>query len=69
MKKLFVAACCLFLTGCAAGSTWSGSSGIDPMQSDGLTYVPGPSGGYEPPPDEERLTTTCTMKGKGVQCY
>lgn len=69
MKKLFVAACCLLLAGCAAVGSLSESPGIDPMQSDGQTYVPGTAGGYEPPPAEERLTTTCTMKGQGAQCF
>lgn len=69
MKKLFVAACCLLLTGCAAIGGLSEPTGIDPMQSDGLTYVPRTEGSYQPPPDEERLTTSCTMKGKGVQCF
>ena len=69
MKKLFVAACCLLLAGCAAVGNLSEPTGIDPMQSDGQTYEPGPGGGYAPLPAEERLTTTCTMKGKGAQCF
>lgn len=69
MKKLFVAACGLLLTGCAAVGGLSEPTGFDPMQSDGQTYVARTAGSYEPVPAEERLTTSCTMKGKGVQCH
>lgn len=69
MKMLFVAACGLLLTGCAAVGSLSEPTRINPMQSDGQSYAQGPAGSYEPPPAEERLTTSCTMKGKGVQCF
>lgn len=67
MTKLFVAACCILIGGCAA-TGMSGPAGLDPMQSDGSTYVPaGVEGTYQPSADE-RLTSTCTMRGKGVVC-
>lgn len=69
MKKLFAVACCALLAGCTAIGSPRQSVGIDAMDSDGQTYVPATGGGYEPPAPEQRLTTTCTMKGKGVQCY
>lgn len=69
MKKLFVAACGLLLAGCAAVGSLSEPAGMDPMQSNAQTYVPGTGGSYDLPPAEERLTTGCTMKGKDVQCF
>jgi hypothetical protein len=69
MKKFLAAACCLFLTGCAAFGGVSESTGVDPMQSDGQTYVPRSAGSFEPPPAEERITSTCTMKGQNVNCF
>ncbi|CAH1651148.1 conserved exported hypothetical protein [Hyphomicrobiales bacterium] len=67
MKKFFVAACCALLAGCAAGGLSQTGSG-DPMESDGQTYVPATADGYAPPPAEERLTSTCVMKGQNVVC-
>jgi len=69
MQKFFVAACCLFLTGCTAIGGASESTGVDAMESNGQTYVPRTAGSFEPPPVEERITSTCTMKGKNVNCY
>lgn len=67
MTKLFVAACCMLLAGCAAPGVW-GPSGVDPMQSDGSTYVPAGVAGTYPSSVDERLTSTCTMRGKSVVC-
>lgn len=67
MQTLFVAACCLLLTGCAAVGL-SGAPGVDPMQSDGHSYVPVGAGTYDPPPDEQSPVTTCTMRGQNVIC-
>lgn len=67
MKKLFVAACCALLAGCAAGGL-SQSSGSDPMESDGQTYVPVEPGTFAPLPAEAQTTSTCTMKGQNVIC-
>jgi len=67
MKKLIAAAGFVLLAGCVASSP-RGSTGFDPMDSDATTYVPGSASSYEPPAAEERLTTSCTMKGKGVEC-
>jgi len=70
MKKLFAAAaCCLVLTGCTAVGGTSNSTGFDPMESDGQTYVPRIGGSFDPPPAEERLTSSCKMKGQSVQCF
>lgn len=65
MTKLFVAACCLLLAGCAATGM---SAGTDPMQSDGSTYVPADVAGTYVPPADERLTSTCTMRGQSAVC-
>lgn len=67
MKKLFLVACCMMLAGCTAVGM-SGPSGIDPMQSDGSTYVPAGVAGTYPPPADERLTTTCSMRGQSAVC-
>ncbi|MGO4175290.1 hypothetical protein [Bosea sp. TAF32] len=69
MKKFLAAACGLFLTGCAAFGGAMEPPGLDPMQSTGETYVPRSAGGFEPPPAEEHITSTCTMKGQNVNCY
>lgn len=65
MTKFFVAACCLLLAGCAATGM---SAGIDPMQSDGSAYVPANVAATSAPSADERLTSTCTMRGQGVVC-
>jgi hypothetical protein len=67
MKKLFLVACCMMLAGCTAVGM-SGPSGIDPMQSDGSAYVPAGVAGTYPPPADERLTTTCSMRGQSAVC-
>lgn len=69
MKKLFVAACCLLLAGCAAGGGLSGSAVADPMEGDGQNYV-GPSGeGVMPPTSQEQMTKSCTIKNGAVTCF
>lgn len=68
MKKLSTVMCCLLLAGCAGVSSWSGVPGVDPMQSDGHTYVPVGAGTYDPPPEEQRPVSTCTMRGQNVVC-
>jgi|GEM_PF-3590254 len=65
MTKLFVAACCMLLAGCAATGM---SAGIDPMQSDGSTYMPADVAGTSAPSADERLTSTCAMRGQSVVC-
>ncbi|HEV2512526.1 hypothetical protein [Bosea sp. (in: a-proteobacteria)] len=65
MTKLFVAACCMLLAGCAATGM---SAGIDPMQSDGSSYVPADVAPTYAPSADERLTSTCTMRGQSVVC-
>ncbi len=67
MKKLFLVACCLMLAGCAATGI-SGPPGADPMQSDGSTYVPANVAGTYPSSADERLTSTCVMRGQSVVC-
>jgi len=66
MKKLFVAACCLWLAGCAAGGSPSGSAVADPMESDGQTYV---GEGSLPPTSEQQITKSCTIKNGAVTCF
>jgi len=39
------------------------------MAGDGQTYVPGLGSDAEPPRAEERITSTCTMKGQNVVCH
>ncbi|SEL55602.1 hypothetical protein SAMN04515666_104261 [Bosea lupini] len=65
MTKLFAAACCLLLAGCTATGM---SAGIDPMQSDGSRYVPTDVAATYAPPADERLTSTCAMRGQSVVC-
>ncbi len=67
MKKLFLATCCLMLAGCAATGL-PAPAGADPMQSDGSTYVPASVAGTYPSPSDERLTSTCVMRGQSVVC-
>ena len=67
MTKLFVAACCIVLASCTAVGM-SGPSAVDPMQSDGSTYVPADVAGTYPPPADERLTSTCSMRGQSAVC-
>lgn len=67
MKKLFAAACCLLLTGCA-GFAYPGLSGSAPMESGAQTYAPETANGFEPAPAGNQLTSSCTMKGQGVVC-
>ena len=69
MRKLFVAACCLLLAGCAAPGRLSGSAGPGPMESDGQTYV-GPSGAdFQPSQAREPVTSTCTIKNGAATCF
>lgn len=67
MKKLFLTACCMMLAGCAATGI-SAPANVDPMQSDGSTYVPADVAGTYPSPADERLTSTCSMRGQSVVC-
>lgn len=67
MKKLFLVACCMMLAGCAA-TGMSAPAGADPMQSDGLTYVPANVTGTYPAAADERLVSTCAMRGQSVIC-
>lgn len=68
MKLVFAIACCAWLSGCASGG-FGEPPRIDPMAGDGQTYVPGLGGGAELPRAEERITSTCTMKGQTVVCH
>ncbi|CAD5286123.1 conserved exported hypothetical protein [Bosea sp. 62] len=65
MTKLFAAACCLLLAGCTATGM---SVGIDPMQSDGTTYVPADVAATYAPSADERPVSTCAMRGQSVLC-
>lgn len=65
MTKLFVAACCILLAGCAAIGM---SAGVDPMRSDGSTYMPGDVAASYAPSADEHLTSTCVMRGQSVVC-
>lgn len=65
MTKFFVAACCLLLAGCTATGM---SAGVDPMQSDGSAYVPADVAATSAPSADERLTSTCVMRGQSVVC-
>ena len=65
MTKLFVAACCMVLAGCTATGM---SAGIDPMQSDGSTYAPADVAATYAPSADDRLTSTCAMRGQSVVC-
>lgn len=67
MKVVVVLVCCAWLSGCAYGGL-AESSRIDPMASDGQTYVPGIASSAEPPGTEDRITSTCTMRGQNVVC-
>lgn len=67
MKKLFVAACCLLLTGCG-GFVFPGPADAPLMESGAQAYPSGAEGGFEPAPTAHQMTSTCTMKGKGVVC-
>ena len=65
MTKFFVAVCCMLLAGCAATGM---SAGVDPMQSDGSTYVPSNGAATYAPSADERPTSTCTMRGQSAVC-
>jgi hypothetical protein len=67
MKKLFLTACCMMLAGCTATGI-SAPANVDPMQSDASTYVPAIVVGTYPSSADERLTSTCDMRGQSVVC-
>lgn len=67
MTKLFVAACCTLLAGRTATGL-SSTASVDAMQSDGSTYVPAGVEGTYPSSADERLTSNCAMRGRGVVC-
>lgn len=67
MKQLLAAVLCLLLTGCG-GLVFPGPEDAARMEDALQVYPPGVEGGYEPPPANERMTSTCTMKGQGVVC-
>lgn len=67
MKQLLAAALCLTLAGCS-GFVFPGPDDGVRMQAASPDYTPGPEGDYVPPIDDERMTSTCTMKGQGAVC-
>ena len=67
MKQLLALACCLLLAGCS-GFVFPGPEDAARMEGSSEVYPPGVEGGYEPPPANERMTSTCTMKGQVVIC-
>lgn len=69
MTKFFVVACGLLLTACASGSGLSGPGGIDDMRDDAQIYVPREGEFYASPSVDTRPTSTCKMRGQGVQCF
>ncbi len=69
MNKLFVAACCLLLAGCAAPVSLSGSPGADPMETDGQSYVGQSGEGFQLPASQEPITKGCTIKNETVTCF
>lgn len=67
MKKLFAIACCLFLSGCG-GFVFPGPDEGARMDGTSQAYPLEAEGGYEQPQSGERMTSTCTMSGRGAVC-
>lgn len=67
MKMILAAACCLFLTGCG-GFVFPGPGDGAVMQGGPQVYAPATEGGLDQPSAGNQITSTCTMRGRGVVC-